>query len=134
MLNRDRSELFLAHRHFLAGSDKFHGDTSDPLVLDLDGDGLELTSLSQGSGSFDSNHDLYVERTAFAMPDDGVLAPDINGNGEIDQLRQQLAQHHNQTDGIEALKRSKQSQIGFLHEELVGIRTLKEMGLASNSV
>jgi Ca2+-binding RTX toxin-like protein len=59
-------------------------ETADPLVLDLDGDGLELTMRTGTSARFDVDFDLYSERTAWAKPDDGMLARDINGNGVID--------------------------------------------------
>lgn len=55
----------------------------DPLVLDLDGDGIELTTKSSISPQFDIDYDLYAERTAFVDPDDGALARDINGDGVI---------------------------------------------------
>jgi Ca2+-binding RTX toxin-like protein len=57
---------------------------SDPLVLDLDGDGIELSWRTGGSAHFDIDNDLYAERTAWAARDDGMLARDINGNGKID--------------------------------------------------
>ncbi|RWC64200.1 calcium-binding protein [Mesorhizobium sp.] len=68
----------------LLGSDHFGPETADPLVLDLDGDGLELTMRTGTSARFDVDFDLYSERTAWAKPDDGMLARDINGNGVID--------------------------------------------------
>ncbi|MEM1047722.1 MAG: calcium-binding protein [Pseudomonadota bacterium] len=58
----------------------------DPLVLDLDGDGLELTSLGQSSVHFELDGDGFAERTAWVRSDDGFLAIDDNGNGTIDDL------------------------------------------------
>ena len=58
-------------------------NVSDPLVLDLDGDGIEVSPIHQGV-----NFDLYAVGTAQAAawpsPDDGFLAMDRNGNGAID--------------------------------------------------
>ena len=55
----------------------------DPLILDLDGDGLEITQLSQGI-LFDANGDTIKTGTAWAGADDGMLVRDLNGNGLID--------------------------------------------------
>ena len=58
----------------------------DPLTLDLDGDGLELTGVNSLSASFDFNADGYAERTGWVRPDDGILVRDLNGNGRIDNV------------------------------------------------
>ena len=55
----------------------------DPLILDLDGDGLEITPLSEGV-LFDANGDVIKTGTAWAGADDGLLVWDRNGNGQID--------------------------------------------------
>ena len=55
----------------------------DPLVLDLDGDGLEITPLSQGL-LFDANGDTVKTGTAWVGGDDGLLVWDRDGNGTID--------------------------------------------------
>ncbi|UZE48465.1 hypothetical protein ONR75_27305 [Rhodopseudomonas sp. P2A-2r] len=57
---------------------------TDPLVLDLDGDGLELTRPDAANVYFDVDHDGFAERTAWVSGDDGLLARDLNGNGIID--------------------------------------------------
>lgn len=59
----------------------------DPLVLDLDGDGIELTARSIAT-KFDGNFDLYAERTGWISPDDGMLARDIDGDGKITDGRE----------------------------------------------
>ena len=55
----------------------------DPLILDLDGDGLEITPLSKGI-LFDTNGDSIKTGTAWAGADDALLVRDLNGNGQID--------------------------------------------------
>jgi hypothetical protein len=55
----------------------------DPLILDLDGDGLEIIPLSKGI-LFDANGDTIKTGTAWAGADDGMLVWDRNGNGSID--------------------------------------------------
>lgn len=59
---------------------------SDPLVFDLDGDGLELTAVSAVSPLFDVDGDRFAERTGWVGADDGLLAIDLNGNGVIDDV------------------------------------------------
>lgn len=59
----------------------------DPLVLDLDGDGLELISAS-GNILFDHNADGIKTGTGWAGADDGFLVRDLNGNGVIDSGRE----------------------------------------------
>ena len=57
-----------------------------PLVLDLDGDGIELTERTAGEVSFDLDGDGFAEWTGWVAPDDGILALDVNGNGRIDDI------------------------------------------------
>ena len=56
---------------------------SDPLVLDLDGDGIELVA-ADGTVLFDHDGDRVAEATGWVAPDDGFLVIDKNGNGRID--------------------------------------------------
>lgn len=55
-----------------------------PLVLDLDGDGVELRSV-HGSRLAAVAADGIVYRTGWVGPDDGILALDRNGDGKIDR-------------------------------------------------
>lgn len=57
---------------------------ASPIVLDLDGDGLELVSLANSKTYFDIDNDLFAERTGWVKGDDGFLVRDLNGNGKID--------------------------------------------------
>ncbi len=67
--------------------------TAWPLVLDLDGDGVEISVGARAS--FDLDDDGYLERTAWVGADDGFLVIDLNadgtrgaGDGIIDQGRE----------------------------------------------
>lgn len=61
------------------------GDATDPLVIDLDRDGLELTSRERGV-YFDLDKDGFAEKTGWVGKDDGLLARDLNANGRIDDI------------------------------------------------
>lgn len=57
-------------------------NVSDPIVLDLDGDGIEMLPIHQGV-----NFNLYgtgQQAVAWVSPDDGFLVIDHNGNGMVD--------------------------------------------------
>jgi hypothetical protein len=81
----------------------------DPLILDLDGDGLEITRLSKGV-LFDADGDTIKTGTAWAGADDGMLVWDRNNNGLIDSGRELfgdetiLANGKKATHGFAALK------------------------------
>lgn len=64
-----------------SGGDKTR---SDPLVLDLDGDGVELSAVGAPPIFFDGDGDGVATLTGWANPDDGFLARDIDGNGLIE--------------------------------------------------
>ena len=53
-----------------------------PLVLDLNGDGIQTLSAYNGV-IFDVNNDGQVEKTGWAAATDGLLVRDLNGDGQI---------------------------------------------------
>lgn len=59
-----------------------------PLVLDLDGDGIELTAFNAATTTtfFDIDGDGFAEQTAWVGADDGLLVRDINENGIINDV------------------------------------------------
>ncbi|MBV7431697.1 RTX toxin, partial [Acidovorax sp. sif0715] len=73
----------------------------DPLVLDLDGDGLEITPLSRGV-QFDGNGDTIRTNTSWVQADDGLLVLDRNGNGVIDSGRELFGDETLLADGKKA--------------------------------
>ncbi|MCG8504601.1 MAG: cadherin domain-containing protein [Sphingomonadales bacterium] len=54
-----------------------------PLIIDLDGDGVELTPLATSTVAFDMDGDGDLDFTGWAGADDGFLALDRNGDGVI---------------------------------------------------
>ena len=56
----------------------------DPMILDLDGDGIETMAAGQYQGAlFDHNKDGIRTATGWVKPDDGLLVLDRNGDGII---------------------------------------------------
>lgn len=77
---------------------------TEPIVLDLNGDGVKTTIAAQGI-NFDYNNDGFSERIAWADPEDGVLVADLNNNGKIDNgtevlTAETLANFDTNNDGI----------------------------------
>ncbi|MDO8608525.1 MAG: calcium-binding protein, partial [Phaeospirillum sp.] len=54
-----------------------------PLVLDLNGDGISLTSLDQSNVFFDIDKDGFKENTGWVKPDDGILVIDLGMDGKV---------------------------------------------------
>ena len=94
-------------------------DPCDPLVLDLDGDGLELIS-ANGTVLFDHNADGIKTGTGWAAPNDGLLVRDLNGNGLIDSGRELFgidtlkANNTFATQGFDALKELDSNADGLI--------------------
>lgn len=61
-------------------------DPISPLILDLDGDGVETSSLANSNAMFDLLGNGFAIKTAWVGKDDGLLALDINGNGTVDNI------------------------------------------------
>ena len=58
-----------------------------PIVIDIDGDGVEFRSLVNGI-EMDVDGDGFAERTAWADEDDAVLIFDANNNNDVDGLKE----------------------------------------------
>ena len=63
----------------------------DPLVIDLDGNGVDLTSLQSSTAYFDFGADGTREKTGWFGKNDGVLVRDLDGDGQIENLQELLA-------------------------------------------
>lgn len=69
----------LLHDAFVLGAQA----QSDPLALDLDGNGIVTTNLASGP-QFDLDANGFKETTGWVAGGDGLLVRDLNGNGTID--------------------------------------------------
>ncbi|MEM7683452.1 MAG: calcium-binding protein, partial [Pseudomonadota bacterium] len=58
----------------------------DPLVIDLDGDGIETVQVELANVFFDLDQDLFAESTGWLGGDDGFLVRDVNENDRIDDI------------------------------------------------
>ncbi len=64
------------------GLEKFY----DPIILDMDSDGIELISVANSNVQFDFDKDGFNEKAGWVAPDDAFLVWDKNGNGQIDDI------------------------------------------------
>ena len=55
----------------------------DPLVFDLDGDGITTVSLEESNAFFDLDNNGFAEKTSWVSAKEGLLAYDKNGDGII---------------------------------------------------
>ena len=100
-----------------------------PIVLDLDGDGVETISVANGAW-FDHAADGFAERTGWAGSDDGLLVRDLNGNGTIDSGRDLfgsetlLPNGSKAPNGLEALKAFDTNSDGVINAQDAGFAEL----------
>jgi hypothetical protein len=74
---------------------------SCPIVLDLDGDGVETTSVNAG-GYFDHDGNGFAEQTGLAASDDGTLVMDRNNDGIINDGKELFGNETLLADGTKA--------------------------------
>ncbi|QLK59764.1 hypothetical protein GE278_02705 [Enterobacteriaceae bacterium Kacie_13] len=71
---------------------------SSPVILDLDSDGVETISLSDGV-YFDHDGNAFAEKSGWVGKDDGLLVLDINQDGNIDSGRELFGNNTYLKDG-----------------------------------
>ena len=126
----------------------------DPLVLDIDGDGVELTRYEDSIATFDVDNDGFIENTGWVHGDDAILAHDLNGDGVINDITETISEYYNgetYMDGFAALATLDSNGDGFftadddaydtlwLWQDVNGdartddgeLKTLQEMGVES---
>lgn len=91
--------------------DKFNQSKhqSSPIILDLDGDGVETKAVNRGA-YFDHDGNGFAESTGWVGADDGLLVRDVDGSGYIDTGSElfgnntKLSNGQKAANGFEALK------------------------------
>ena len=58
----------------------------DPLVIDLDGDGIKLVNINQSNAMFDLTGSGFANKTGWISGGDAFLVWDRNNNGRIDDI------------------------------------------------
>ena len=97
-------------------------DTTSPLVIDLDGDGVETIG-TQAGVHFDHDSNGFAENTGWVGRDDGILVRDINGNGQIDDGTELfgnnsvLSNGQKAANGFEALKDLDSNNDGLFNNQ-----------------
>jgi len=90
----------------------------DPLILDLNNNGVELIHFDNSIVSFDVDNDGYKENTGWVDGNDGILVHDKNADGVINDITETISEYYNANDssvliddqnryfadGLEALK------------------------------
>ncbi|KJC54173.1 hypothetical protein UP10_40625 [Bradyrhizobium sp. LTSPM299] len=143
---------------FKAGNALFYTMTgmkafpADPLVLDLNGDGFNLTAVSSAAPMFDVFGTGFSVRTGWVQPSDGILAIDKNGNGNIDDVGEliggetgngfaALARYDANGDGVIDANDAVYSQLRVWQDangnavvDPGELKTLSDLGIASINV
>ncbi|WP_283195045.1 DUF5801 repeats-in-toxin domain-containing protein [Rhizobium sp. AN80A] len=86
----------------------------DPIILDLDRNGVALTTLDNGV-SFDINADGIQDKIAWTAGTDGILAYDVDGNGKIENGTEIFSPKFaggSYADGLQALATLDSNQDG----------------------
>jgi urease beta subunit len=76
-------------------------DKDSPLILDLDGDGVETTHIDSGV-KFDIDGDGDLDQTGWVDEDDALLSLDLDGDGVIDDGSELFGNHTKLEDGTKA--------------------------------
>lgn len=84
---------------------------TDPLVLDLAGNGFSTSGL-QRTVTFDLDGDGRREQISVPTGDDALLALDRNGNGRIDDGRELFGDQHGARNGFVELSKFDDNQDG----------------------
>ena len=88
---------------------------SDPITLDLNGNGIELTSYRNGA-QFDITGKGQAATTAFVSGGDAFLAIDRNGNGAIDSGKELFGDQNGAKNGYEELAKLDSNLDGVINK------------------
>lgn len=86
---------------------------TDPLILDMDGNGYELTNADDGA-HFDIDADGVMDKMAVTKGNDAMLALDINNNGIIDNGKELFGDQNGAADGFSELAKYDDNKDGII--------------------
>jgi len=89
----------------------------DPLVIDLDGNGVKVNDVKNSSVFFDMDNDGYAENTAWVSPFDGILVTDVNHDGTINNITEIFSEYYSNNSiksGLQALASFDSNKNGII--------------------
>lgn len=104
---------------------------SDPLIFDLNGNGVETSGLAKGT-KFDINADGINDQVSFVSGGDAFLAYDKNGNGVIDNGSELFGDQNGARNGYEELAKYDDNKDGIIDKNDQIYDKLKLFSLNSN--
>ncbi len=102
----------------------------DPLIIDLDGDGIETTGLQNGI-MMDHQSDGFAELSSWVDTDDGIIVHDKNNNGIIDNGNEIFGDNYikengtKASSGFDALSDFDSNQDGVVNNQDANFSSLK---------
>ena len=136
------NEMLLSNEKILKAVDEFNKantvvQLSDPLLVDLDGDGVISTTTAEDGKYFDNQSDGFAEKMAWVDENDGMFVIDKNNNGTIDNGNEIFGDNYVKTngsfakDGFDVLKDLDSNNDGIINsndEQFNNIKILKGDG------
>jgi Ca2+-binding RTX toxin-like protein/LysM repeat protein len=113
VVNPNANSLLFGAQSNISSSSISNRIPVDPLLLDLNGDGVKLTSLGISPVLFDVDHDGKKELTGWTSAQDGIVVMDLNGNGKIDGIHETLSEYFNGAAGTNGDAGTKPYANGF---------------------
>ncbi|MDF1653472.1 MAG: calcium-binding protein, partial [Coxiellaceae bacterium] len=100
------ASLGVVYVNSFVSTDQQGGQGIDPIIIDLNNDGISLISHNDSQVRFDMTGDGQLNKTAWANSADAILAYDINDNGFIDNIHEVFSERFNgesYSNAVEAL-------------------------------
>lgn len=88
---------------------------TNPMAIDLDGDGLETIDINNSQIYFDVDNDGFREQTGWISKNEAILAIDKNGNEKIDNQSEMFGS--TETTGFEDLKAIDSNGDGIINSQ-----------------
>ena len=96
----------------------------DPIVLDLSGEGINLTEAGKGA-NFDINADGKMDSTAWVAGNTAMLVYDKNGNNAIDDGSELFGDQNGASDGFKELAKYDDNNDGKINNQDAIYKNLK---------